>query len=427
MPDLSGPSKHTRFLVDIHFWILAAQVGAFIVANTSCGRVDNGQHTSVATGGRINSNGSGGVPTGLGGSVAGGTDGGVNLIPVDTRPTAPVWDPDISLGDAGWRQSPVPYCDTHQQTGVSYAVWADSRGVWVVAQTVCALVDDMSINCDSTGMGLQFNDGTGWRWVYGDARSMMSGTKMRGFPQGPIVLLQYDPSKDSSESSVSFVVDGGVQVQPDSLGDTAEWGTEIVDVFATGPSHAYFLDRLRTDMLSYSTAVHEYVDGVWTKLATLPMSASALWAKDDRVVVVGSDQAIYTRANKSSDFVRLTNAPAGDYVGVWGFGSNDIWLSNSAGQLFHYDGNLFTVKSSSGAGQLWGADGELYTSKDGQFSHWTGTLETLIDGDAGVQVKDFWGISKSEVFLSVRDMSFASYKCGEHFAVWYDGATFHQF
>lgn len=319
--------------------------------------------------------------------------------------------------------SQVPFCDTHEATPQSYAVWADTSGVYMAVGEECGInLASGGVPCgQKEGLGLQFNDGTGWQVRLTDPTAV--GPSLRGFPGGPLILLGYGPPASRSDS-VTFVTGSTPSVQPPLGLDQGASGTGI---FGVDADHAYGFALESSD--TASTVVREYASGAWSTVASVPIGNShAIWAA--QVVVVGDDQAIYVKSG-SADFAPLAGAPAGNYWSVWGFSAKDLWFGNSVGQLVHYDGSTWTSAQTTATGPietLWGADTQVYYSSGDTFGRWNGTAaEALIAASSGLAISDIWGRSSTEVFLAASDSTFAGNRCGQYFAVWFDGKQFHQF
>jgi len=370
---------------------------------------------------------SGGAETGGETSASAGSTpigGGGNALPADDRPAAPEWKPTISLGTPGWEMSQQAFCDPHQGAPRAYGVWADARGVYMAVSEDCGInAGSGGVPCGKEGLGLHFNDGNGWQVLFADSKA--AAARLRGFPAGPLILLGFGPP-DTQSDSVSFVSDSMLSVQPPlGLGD----GASGQGIFGVDADHAYAFALHVTD--SPSTTVRKYAAGSWSTLGIVPIiNSHAIWADENQVVVVGTDQDIYVKSG-SAAFAALPDVPAGDYWSVWGFSAQDLWFGNSVGQLVHYDGASWKVIQTSATGpisSLWGADGQVYFTAGDSFGRWNGTsVETLIASTSGLAIADVWGRSSSEVFLAVSDPSFADYQCGRYFAVWFDGTKFHQF
>ena len=362
----------------------------------------------------------------------------VPVSPTDTRPPAPVWQPLIPLSTPGWQQSTVPFCDSHQGSEDGSAVWADTRGVFSLVYAECpTTLSGGSCDQSAVGMELQFNDGTEWKPIY----ELTSGASWRisGFPPtGPVVIPGYslNPHDPNYRQSITFLGDttteslnpGGVHLVTQSVTTADTRAFVMLAFFGVALNHGYALIN-ETDLTT--NALLEYQNGSWSKLSTLEFSASAVWSDGATIAVAGSNQSIALRAPGSTKFQRLDGVPVGDYGTVWGFSSNNIWAGNSAGQLVQYDGSAWQVvqtNANDSITRLWGANGALYYTTSSEFGRWNGTqLDVLVPASAGIRMRDLWGRSQNEVFLAVSDPTFAQYKCGDKFLVWFDGTSFHRF
>ncbi len=396
-----------------------------LIATAGCGLVDDDAPTSA--GATSGTGGGSSVATGTGGSVA-LNDAGEPIMPADNRPTPPVWQP-FPLGTVGWETSTTPFCDTHQGRLSTFAVWADTRGVFVVSGTVCdgGTMESPNPPCEP-GTALQFNDGTGWRIIYGDSPN---GAQLTGFPTGPVVL--------STSSSLIFV--GGVN---DTFGgpglasatlETLPWDATqeaIAGAFFDAPDHAYLITA--TGDASVPSVLREYRAGSWNNLGKLASPCTgALWAGGGALVSATGNQDI-CEGTSASDIALLPGIPAGDYNSVWGFSANDIWFGNRAGQLVHFDGHTWQVVQTEAQGfiNLWGADGVIYYYSNEIFGRWNGTTAETLLREAptpnGFGIQGVWGRSKDEVFLAMEgDYSLTNYRCGDFRLVWFDGKQFHLF
>lgn len=407
-----------------------------LITLNACGQAERASASTKGRGGSAASSGSGGVS---GASVAsGGSAGFVDLngsgatrgrgLAADNRPEPSVWLPAIPLGPSGWQLSAEPFCDTNQEPVTSLGVWADERGVFVSMTAQCP-----NGWCENAGFALQFNDGTGWRVWLTDAigsPAYPSTNRLSGFPQGPAVVLDYAPfdfaPSRTSTDSVIFVGTFGTRVQP-RLG--ALDGAIAVAAYGVGPAHGYVIVQENSDEVTSS--VHEYLNGIWRKLAVLPLKAHALWADGETVLVAGTGDAVYRRVSATAEFERLAGAPAGDYFSVWAFADSDVWAGNGSGQLVHFDGaswKVFATGTEQPIQRLWGAEQRLFYISHTEFgiANESG-LEVLVRDGAGLRFWDLWGKTQAEVFLTVTDSSLLSFRCGDRRALWYDGAEFHWF
>jgi len=394
-------------------------------ATASAGNAAGGSASTGQSGAPAKA-GAGGSPTvqaGASGNSA-GSGGVVASVPGDSRPPRPTWVPPFTIGAPGWRESTEELCEKSVGDQQAFDVWADSRGVFGIFATTCNVLGGTS--CGKQGVSLQFNDGTGWKLVYAvpPGPGMGGGGDMRlsGFASGPLLLTGFLPDqlgiwRITQAGEVAF--DAPLEVaRPVTVGaDTA---------------YAFSLDKF-----------YRFADDKWAEYLTLPAPAQGLWADEDRVLLVGGNQAVFQKNTADADFAAIPGVPAGDYTAVWSFAANDTWVGNQAGQLVHYDGSKWTVfetgsKDITGAGivQLWGSsDGQLFFRTYTEFGRYDGKqvellLELPADGDpslARVITGGLWGLSSKEVFLSVTDKQFNKYACGGQFMLFFDGTTLHPF
>jgi len=409
-------------------WLLGAVIasGVWIVA---CGKetntVDNdpGSAGSAAAtgnggGGSGNAAGGAGIAGGIGG-MAGAADAAVDAgLHVDQRPPPPMWNPPIPLGAPGWRQSTEPLCEAYRGHYTAYDIWADQRGVFALFGIACQNLDGKG-PCSGEGTTLQFNDGSGWRTIY-DTRVAGRDTHLAGMPGGSLML--FPKSCGSMGFGISRMGRNAVRTCA-----AAVTGPEV-DSFGTGPDLAYGIDSNLS-----MTRVLKLAGGESSVVSTLPMSAFAVWADAQSVVAVGEKETVFVKTG-TSDFVRLSNVPAGDYGSVCGYGANDLWMQNNAAQLVHYNGTTWDILWPGGTGyfgDLWGDGTHVYFHTGALFGRWNGTKVEFLLGEPNKPlpglVRGLTGISSSEVFVAYRDPQFDNYQCGGEFILWFDGKQFHRF
>lgn len=366
-------------------------------AGTAGSRPAQGGHTNSAAG----AGGRGGEPLPMAGSAG---------EPQDNRPPRPTWDPPFELGAPGWQGSDKPLCEKHVGYHEAFDVWSDSGGVYALLSEGCNEL--AGTPCGAEGLTVQFNDGSGWQSIY--HTDATPNLHLRGLPAGPAVLV-------GLQCGIALLDSDG-----NGTCSTPLQGLPPADVFGVSSDHAYAIDDAR---------VLEYTGGTWQELATLPNAAEAIWADDQNIVAVGFNQAVYL--NTGSGFNAMAGVPAGDYVSVWAFAVNDIWLGNRVGQLVHFDGASWSVLPSGSTRSidgLWGAEGQLFFRTAREFGRSDGhTAEILLAGPGAdadnprIEIGGLWGRSAKEVFVSLVDANFQDYACGEHFMVWFDGDEFHEF
>ena len=408
----------------------AGSAGDSRAGHEAGGNPNAGRAGSSVKGGATGASGT----TASGGSKSSaGASGADNNVPLDTRPPRPAWNPPFALGAPGWKQSTELLCEKHQGDQYAFDVWADSRGVFGLFGAACNVLAGTS--CGKQGVSLQFNDGTGWRVLYavppGPGMGSPGAMFLSGFDSGALLLSGFLPD----ELAIWRITQAGKV--------TLDAPLPADRLFTVGKGLAYALGYSKLGQTILPDVLLRLVDGQWAHYLTLPALAENLWADEDRIVVVGPDQAVYEKSQNDADFVAIPGVPAGEYGAVWSFGPNDTWLGNRIGQLLHYDGSKWTVietgstdASGRGIAQLWGSsDGQLFFRTYNGMGRYDGEkVELLINVDtvadsanARVSTGGMWGLSSKEVFLSVTDWKFDQYACGGEFMLFFDGKTFHMF
>lgn len=387
--------------------LVLSWAGLILCAPLACGG-------TVTDRGEVGGSGSESAGTNTGGSTASGGSSGQGtggiVPPVDTRPPAPAWEPEISLGTSAWEGSTEPLCEPYLGLPSAFDVWADDRGVYSLFGARC---NPLTGTCSYEGGGsLQFNDGSGWHRLF-QAKSLASA-QLTGFPDGPLVL--------------SGEIDGrrGIYFYEN---DKLTWVHEGSGVFVADTDLAYALGEY-----SDGWPVLEYRGDAWTEIATLTSVPLALWASSDRLLVA-SEGKIFPKESPTAELEEVPDTLAGTYLSIWGGPGGEIWAGNSLGQLVHYDGSDWNVIESGASDPddaaiqaLWG-DGEvLYFATYAEIGRvQDGEAELIVAGSSELEPRSIWGRSASEIFFTVRDPSFDQYACGGSFILWSDGAEFHRF
>lgn len=415
-----------------HWLALAFGLSSF--ALTSCGKVSSAGSSGSTAGATAHGGSAGQLSTdgqaggfgparSNGGSAGAGGDIVVNSTdepPTDTRPPRPPWTPGFPLGAPGWKSSTTLICDPSYGHFSGFGVWADERGVFSLVAHTCPPDGEGSTNgdCTKSGLSLQLNAGTGWQSVFqsGPDTSGFDFTvnQLTGFPNGPILDLG-----NLQNQAGLWSIDHGVARSP---------GADV-----SVPDRVFVVDATT----AYSVAgpsVYQYAGGAWSKLADVPADVVSIWADAARIVVAGTDSAVYQSPTSSVAFVTVPEAPLGYHGNLWGLGKDDIWTSYGATQMAHYDGSTWTLVDVSGigqVGQLWGIDNVLFLgSKDGLGRISDGQLDVLLppgSSNGGVQMTGLWGRSPADVFIALNDENDEQYACGGDFMIWFDGSAFHQF
>jgi hypothetical protein len=80
---------------------------------------------------------------------------------------------------------------------------------------------------------------------------------------------------------------------------------------------------------------------------------------------------------------------------------------------------------------LWGSEGQLFFQTHTELGRLVGTEpELVIPRDPTwprIAIRDVWGLSPTEVFVTASDEEFEQYACGGTFMLWFDGVVFHRF
>jgi hypothetical protein len=269
---------------------------------------------------------------------------------------------------------------------------------------------------------VQLNAGSGWQLFHQvPADTTTFPALLGGFPGGPLIVM----GSFDKQYGLAFLDQKGLAYQ----------GTMVGPVFATGGSKtggdlAYAFDGKQ--MLKYSA-------GTWSEAGQGGPFMYSVWTDGQTVIAVGADQTVLL-GQVNGAVTLVAGVPAGDYTAVWGFGADDFWLGNSAGQLVHFDGSRWQPhdigsRAFGGIQQLWGDSGVLYFATSVEFGRWNGSgVEMLLQPPAGVDISkypgafgQFWGLSATEVFIPLRDSTYKDYTCGSAFVFYYDGAQFHSF
>lgn len=395
---------------------LAAGLFALVLASFGCGDSKDGHvaGTGGATGGADAQGGASAVTGGTAGELATGGIGGSG-----PRPAQPEWQPPFNLGTQGWRDGTQPNCVQQQGKLDTFGVWADSRGVFTLASFVCD--GEGGAACGKEGLSLKYNRGSGWQVYYETQPGEVTShdLMLSGFRNGS-VLLRGVLMGDYGVFSWS----NGVLGEPLKLSGPSQW-------FVADYERAYITD---------GSDLYEWRGPDIAPFGSVPGEAIALWANDEIIAALVDDQ-LYVRALLDTDFAPVPDLPPGEYTTIWGFSSKDLWLGNAAGELVHYDGSAFSVLETAALTghdpairELWGSDGDLYFRTEfalGRLLEDSNQPEALLApkdaDDARIHFTGVWGISSSEVFVTLFDSEYAKYECGGLFTLVYDGSEFHEF
>lgn len=345
-----------------------------------------------------------GGASGLGGGMAGsggggataGRDGGSDRDgagPVDQTGNPPLW-----------RSSYDRFCTKteHHYAGL-VSVWSDHRGVFL-------LVHDTYHDLPPTILS---NTGGGWQtsytwpsevWMY-----PVSGG-LRGIVDGPLIAFGILPCTIQLVDSTGAACSG------------APSRAEAVAVVS--PTLAYAVS---------DGEVLRFDGSLWTQLGdplpNIPSAkarplARAIWADSSNVVVVANEGGVYFVDPASGQATLQDGLPGSPFGSVWGFGSKDIWIGSDAGELYHYDGNGWSLAWSSGNSpiiRLWGSEGVLFAASWKTFGEWDGNRFVVLDSTTEGSYTDLWGNSPKEVFITVD--RFHDEDCGPYQLRWFNGSV----
>jgi hypothetical protein len=351
-----------------------------------------GGGTGSATGGT-----GGGLAGSGGGGATAGWDGGSDRDgggPVDQTGKPPLW-----------RSSYDRFCE---KTDYHYAglvsVWSDHRGVFL-------LVHDTYHDLPPT---IRSNTGAGWQtsytwpsevWMY----SVNGG--LRGIVDGPLIAFGILPCT--------------IQLVDGTGASCSGAPSRVQGMVVVNPTLAYAVsDR----------EVLRFDGSLWTQLGdplpnipsaqTRPM-ARAIWADSSIAVVVANEGGVYFIDPSSGQVTLQDGLPGSHFGSVWGFGSKDIWIGSDAGELYHYDGNGWSLAWSTGDSaiiRLWGSEGVLFVASWTTFAQWDGNRFLVLDSVTSEGMyTDLWGNSPKEVFITV-DL-FHDEDCGPYQLRWFNGSV----
>lgn len=325
----------------------------------------------------------------------------------DGRPERPAsYEPPIG-GEPGWRESSVPLCSSIKNASIQ--LWADENGVALLSQAESCAVLDVGDPCAPRGTELWYNDGLGWKWLWG--LRIDAGLELSGLVGGPLLL-------------------GGPGVLPIGRDGNAQAGWlesegSVHGLFGHGPEAYALMGSLQGEELLY-----EYDGSSWSYSAWLGHvvpSQMGQVTEIDHVAYVHGMGALY-RAAGDGVFEEVPGVPARECFGVTGTSAEDLWLAQP-GELLHYDGEAWTTEGAyAGAFRdFLEVDGEIYFISDRQFGRATqGGVEILVELE-GPTFEALAAASSSEIFVAVTDPLLEEFSCGNQQVLVYDGEQFREF
>jgi hypothetical protein len=361
----------------------------------------------------------------------------MDVAVVDTGPwqpdPPPPWVPPPGVdGEPGWRDSTVPVCSPFIGKPTRAMVWADSRGVYLVAGVSNNPFADYGF---PNGWTVQLNTGTGWNEVL---RLSLETT----FEEGPSSLAGFD-------GAPIWLFGRSCAVRAVDVGETSC----ILPGPLSGDLSFYKYFRYASDaMIVVETTVpgpwqvRRFVEGGEPETLEEQYSAhvqglSELWS-DGEVIVFASTGGIRVRdAAGVVSLVASVPAPL-----AWPReirGPADVWYSDddSAGTLGHFNGESWATvelpapacddQFSDAVREVFSGPAGTWILRERSLYRWSsGTLSTVLDWGCGhPQTLDTIHGSSSinEVYLVLQDPGFEAYACGGSFILWSDGVTTRRF
>jgi len=284
-----------------------------------------------------------------------------------------------------------------------------------------------------SGRVIYFNDGvSGWRKQHAVAQ-FLDGAAIRfsGIPLGELALRKVNGS-DGAECTLRMIE--GATERCDHSGSAVE------SFFAVSGQLGY---------ASVGTSLLVYDGNTWSvHPLPIPFVPAALWASTTDVVAVGDlgriarlRDGVWTSQNHSIQ--QLTS--------VWGGEGEEIWVGTGASGIMHRDalgvwGESFslsgvTCSRSDPILGIWGNGGTVYFHTDRALARWDGTRFATLGGwtcglsdpnigDNPRAIKNIWGNGPDELFIAVTDATRSAQPsfdvCGNGFAVYFDGTSFHR-
>ena len=321
-------------------------------------------------------------------------------------------------GDAGWEGSSEPICDDAVE-GNTLDVWADARGVFVLASDKCnrAVLDSSCIGRYSTSVWL--NSGNGWTPFLENDPSIESH-QLAGQEDGDLWLTTTDCGVlRVDESGVPHCADDSDLGDDDVTLSSREYSINGGRVFALG-SQGVWVDE----------------DGEFSLLAPLPQEGWTLHASDEWLLV-GASNAAFLVSHLDGQVETLPPPPAGDYSASFGRAPDDLWLGSSAGWLVHFDGTewvSFPWGTLGAVNRFWGTADVIYFQSSrgfGRIRAADGQPEVLfyLEEDSSIaSLEGMWGRAKDEVFLVGKSaIENSDETCSPIVSLVFDGEKVHAF
>jgi hypothetical protein len=281
---------------------------------------------------------------------------------------------------------------------------------------------------------IAYNDGTGWRTLFGVYGGFYGcGDEFTGIPGGPLFIF--------SPNSFDCEWEGGPEA-----GITLTY-------FETRTLHV--VDETLAFAIRESGLLAFYDGESWGPYPPdpIPYDVHLLWADRTSIFVAGNEGIIMSEEDggwRIHDTGTIDNITA-----LWGMAEDDVWAGSSGGDLLHWNGevwesldwpDLSDPEDICDDGKImgfWSKDGVLFFHTGQQLVRWDGVEFTVLahwpdhfvpDGtelggtcEGGLGISSIWGNEVDEVFLAVNSPWVYDAACGTEFLLWWDGSEFHWF
>lgn len=344
-----------------------------------------GGSAGMTTGGTVHAGGTG---------VAGGGAAGAGPLPEAGAGGEP------ELGDNPWQNS-TPFCRPDGTApGVHSAV-----DLWSKDGSVYLMIDSETYA----------NTGTGWSLLSKNARTGSGG--ITGFVTGPLVRYGDTTARCGIETLDS---DGN---------DSCSAAIATADhVYVVHEELAFAAESQRILIFDGRYWIHwaPQTEAFWGR---------QLWASESTLLVAAADAVYVSRDDEAPVLQQLPDdsiAAGASYSAAWGLTDDDLWVGNTAGELFHGSGETWTLAFRSDSPPecreitgIWGAGRQLFfTTVDGVYTIDERGLRRLAsrpcEPDSGARFWDIWGNSPEEVFV-VEQTADRADPCGDIALTWFDG------
>jgi hypothetical protein len=339
------------------------------------------------------------------------------LAPRDPAYTIPL----SPSGEPGWRESTEPFCQSLRFSDGLY-LWADDEGVAVATLGSCPMSDGditpppcfyQPVEDQLTGVDIQYNDGTGWRWVWGFEEPI---TSFSGLPGRDTLLIS------KGNAGVAQLALDGV------LAPLAGVSGRIYDG-VLGLERGAFLFNEGIESADRLLEVQS--------TTTLPVARVDSGSFIERYATLDGETIYYLAG--ASDFysvgrdtppVKLSSSPVGNYTALAADPAGGFWAANTE-QIVHFDGRDWSVVGDvpgySRVGRLVASGEEVYFVGSHHMGRASRSGVEILVENYGFWFHDIAASPSGELFVAVHDKSHENDQCSGDFIAHWDGAEFHLF